>query len=1125
MSILDNIKSGVSGLWDKVKGWVSNVINKGKDILDEWAAQVAWNVWEFLWYDWDEVLERARANPLSTQVQEDWDNTIASEVIEDTADSVKKFAVDLTKYITTDHPPMGISYGISAFWDAAKGAIEATWIWDWGADFELDRISNYWQLPRALWSIATLANRRRWIDEDWTEEWKKISSLQDTIPWIINSMWLWLDVAYTGEDTDTVDRTPWQQQIALAISGTKDNIDWGQFYRDSWNNKDQAIWAFNSLSIYSDENLQKAAEATSIQTGASIEDTIKKFQDERAEVFKSVFDQSATGELTQADMSSIANAASIYITEYQQAQIDYEPIYEKEELEFYKRHYPTTWEDKVADKEKEKVRREEIGKLWLDAFPEASKYLNSVKWDITIPYAQRVKAVENFWELINTFTITQLDNENFADTLTNMWESAWLPVEEIKAIEAKIWQYGQNYTYYMERVYLNYGNVQDNNQAQDLADVDYIKNKILPTLADWQTMDVKWVSLTKADIEAIADGTYKQTMYDISESGSDKIRRDLAAQLVVEGITDPLRSVTINWEEHKVKLEQWTIWEKSAGMEWISYIQAQIKSIVRDQYKNSVYHKLWYDLFEWVSNVFWWTAQTTENAVAQWMRTQWDSNAISVLSKIWDTNRLNFDRPGWNLDEWWYNITSFMDEYWETALDIPLILASWWTSWALTAARKWVSLSRNWANLIRIGSTTRQVGMWRKLVTLWNYMQDMSATIHSNKFIQYLDNLANLTMPSRDKMLFSAWDLIELEKDWSKVDSFIRKAALSTGRKTTLWDFWREVLDGMVQDRIIANFILGKMDTDYTEWDVWADTILTIWIAPIAGLVQNMFWMSNKTKEAKWLLDFISWKDSREANREVVEMIIKNQWLVENQDYMKLADWRLVPANNATLQKFLDATRIANGAVNMFNKELLKDPVNASRRIAEWLNEASVVNYLKTQWATNNVTRSDVDNLLNSLKNELDVMNNWWSEATILAKYFSVNGAENNVFKTPNSATIIWWQSQPMMRQGTSTDIKTIFWITDEELNAWIPQSLLDSKSAENGVDYSKIFSRTEITNDDWTTEVVYKYWWFNNTEIWFNNATDGWLETLIDWLPTTSKQDVAIITKLAQDLDSEINC
>ena len=1124
MSLLDNIKSWVWQLWERATNAISNVINKGGEILDEWAANVASNIWEFFGYDWDTVYQKAKENPFTKQVKEDWDNTIASEVVEDTAESVKKFSVNIVdkfKEWLNNNPVIQTGAGLVDF--LSPKIKQAN---DWLAEAGIASLQNYWNIsPLSMIRVAMARRGGNDISDD-TKEWATVKSLQDTLPWIINTIWLGIDVTRVSDDTEYTTRTPAQQEVAVAISGTQDKIDWTQFYRDSGRDVERVNNEFANLSNYNDENIQKVAEEMSIWQWISIEDATQELQKERAKVFQSIFSESATAELTQEDMSAISNAAKNYVAEYEQANVDYRPIFEKEDIEYYKRFYPTTWEAKVAEKEKEKARRQEIGETWIDAFPEFARRLEEIKWDINVPYSERVIATENAGRLINAYSAMKLDNDNFILTLSNMSKAAGVSETDIQAIENKVNQYGKNYTYYMERVALNFIDTKDNNVAQDLADVDYIKNIVNPAMSDTDTLTIKWTRLTKADIQAIADWTYQWKDWSSYPPGyADKLRRDIAAQVVVEQMTQPLRTITVNGKENEIKLEQRHVGTNSFGMEWISYIQAQIKDVVRSQAKNNIYYNLWYDLFGWIADVYLWTAQTLENTWAESMRSVGDSNAVSVLSKIWDTNRLNFDKKWRDLNEWRYDVTSFIDEYWESVIDIPLLLYSWWTSGLLSTARKWVSLSRNGSRLVRLWTTARETTMWKKLITLWNYMQDMSATVHSSKFMKYLDGLSSATMPSRNKMLLWAWDIAELERDWAKLDAFLNTTAKSVGKQTTLWDFWREVFDGMIQDRIIANFLLGKMDTDYTEWDVWTDVILTTWLAPFTNQIVWLFWMSNKGKQAKALLDFVAWWTSVKQNREIIEYTIKNFGLVEWTDYMKLSDGKLVPANNKTVQKFLDATKIANSSVNIWNKMILNNPAEASRTLAYYLNEASFVDMVKNQRSTNLVGRTDVENYLQALKSELDIVNNGWSEASILAKYFQINTSEKNTFKTPNSISIIWWNDTPMLKSATTTDIKTIFWITDEELEAGITQAMIDAKSAENWVDYTQVFSRTEITNPDWTTETVYKYWWFNNTEIWFNNATDWWLEALIDWLPEAGKQDVAIVSKLAQDLDNELNC
>lgn len=1107
--------------------WVKNTVNDA-------ATETAVFLWWLFWKDEERIRENAKKESFTQYLDNnDW---WLSEFVSWWVDLFK----DIWKYV----------------WDAVVDEYKST-----PTSIFNPLTPIIWVAKKVwsdIWNSDIVKEARIWTDDLFTNDEEEINKkrVDNTIANSLQQFQYTSDYVTKWENSldfsnNNYAFTTWwpvvssqkndvEKDMSSVMAATSTKIDWKQDFAQYKDNDKWYEQKFNELSSWSDKSINEAAINLSFEHWVAIEDITAELKQERLKVINAAFWESKKEQLTDEDASIITNMAWKYVT-YRENQNEAYKAYEDKKTEsYYKQYFPETWEQKMQEKKDIEKRQEEFYNTWVDSIPTFAKFVWDKLSDINTSQTDKNILRKNLNTAINWVATLKLQNYQFIKELEWYENDAWLGKNFSQQIKQKFDEYEKNKIYYIEQSALNFASNQDNDTSKTTTDYNYIKDRVLWTVDSYT---FEWKTYTKQELQSIADWTY---VWNNSDNAS------LAARLVADHMTKPLRTVTdFDWKQREIKLEQY--W--NLGMQGINYMESQIKDIILSKTKNS-YRWAWYFATQWISYWLWFIAQTVENTVAWWLRQVWDisidennrSNSLwnlakdfissplwiewalwnkTTLSILWESNELVFDKAWWNLSEWYDNVTNFTDEYWEWIVDIATL---WSPLWAWWAAAKTLSLTRMW-NVIKwiweASKAARYITMWEKIIWMWDALIKTSEVIKWSRFANFIRWFWWLKSITKESMLANSF--AEWIEDWVKYEKYIDSLWRASSRFDNLWEFGKELLDNVLQDRLIWNFIVWKTNSQYSDDDVFWDSVLTLWAIPVirwvTWIIRGTEWFARTFKQNQEFNKIIwnIWKDYSSIEN-TLPNVLESFWIKKWVDFELTPQGKIIPKSVDAYDKIFDAQQIHAISWATLTRLAIESPEIAEVAIADALLKNDALSTIRKN--TSNISRTNINasEYLKMLWDEAKAMYDWWAASTVFSKYMWFAKDQINVVKSINSMTVIWnWEA--MFRTTNKWDIKTAMWFTDEQLDAWLTEEIIKQKSDEIWVDLKNIFSKTEVKNQDWWTSVVYKYGWQSDIEVGLSAVKWNELEELISKLPVESQKNVKVVEKLLWDLESNIPC
>ncbi len=893
--------------------------------------------------------------------------------------------------------------------------------------------------------------------------------------------------------------------LASAMDVISDKVDLSNesYIHSEWNG--WYNWTLAALAWWSDNVLDAEAEITALETWQPLEDIVDRYKSRRTEfINKEIFNESIVSNLSNEEAAIIANAAATYKLDRDETTSDFIDYDNKKREKFYKDYYPDNFESKIDNYYKELNQAQEDINQWTKFLPKASVALAEYQNDTDKTYREKEAAYKNFNAAINAYATMKKENRWFESEIEWYIKEWGLPIWFLKQIEEWNKDFEKNFTRYLDNSAVNYFKWWiTGNEAKTETDYQYIESIIIP---DNESYTFMWNELTATDLQAVVNGNYTE------------LNASYAARLVADHMTKEMRTITdFDWNELEIKLEQFGWWR---GMQWLNYVNSQIKDIVLNKWKTS-YKRAWYQALAWVSYWLWFVWQSIENTATTALKVPivlneetWIKSTLSVLGK---SNELNYNPAWWSFGEGYDSIVNFVDEYWEAIVDIPVMRSPLWAAWIWTRA---LSLSR-WGNRMKAVWGWKFWVLWSKVSSLWERMIKTSDNIKDWSIYRRARDYG--WIKSFSKKTFLAKPTSKLNAVWN-----IDRTSIASSQWNAIWATFKELVDNLVQDRLIWNFIVGKTTSSYTDDDVFWDSVITVWIIPVTrlftGILKGTQWL-NKTRWQNKQLDLIlKWlAGDVEARKTLFPKMLESFWIKEWVDFNISKAWEIVPTNVQSYDKIFDAHHLDTVAWNTFTKMSTTNPEKTEKAVIESLLQQDALESLRK---ADNVSRTWLSSrwYLDLLEKEWKSVVDWSAPSSVLAKYTEFNPNKLNVIKSLNSLTTVWkWDN--MLTKIDWDTLKASLGLSPAQFDAGITEKTIELLTKEKWVDLKKYFSVSEIKDKDWVVSEVYKWWWEDSFEVWHSLASWTDIKQLFEWLPKKAQSDIKIVQKLLNDLDINIPC
>lgn len=902
---------------------------------------------------------------------------------------------------------------------------------------------------------------------------------------------------------------PELRDLVWAIDSVSSKIDFSQegkdFSESEWGYLNRIWW---DLAIMNDGALMAQAETKAFESWLSIQDEFAKLAKSRTEYFnKNVFRDSLISDLTDEEAANLANSSASYVYYLQGKADDFNQYSKMKEERFYRDYYPDNYTEKINEKKKGIEAAQEV--IWnlTKITPKSSKLLAEIEENLETPQSEINSQKENLWSAISSIANLRQSNLIFNENISASFKDSWIESTLPAQIKAGTDDFEQKFEWYTDTSLYNYM-LWDitSDEAKTKTDYQYIKEILIPSD---DTYVLNWQEYSRRDLEQIAEWEYSVN------------NRNIAARLVADHMTSKMRNLTdVDWSKIEILLDQWWwgIW-----MQWMSYVQSQIKELVNNKTKAWFLHKS-YQAFVPLERAFWAVSQSAENVATAALRLPkqifWEDTWIkTTLSVLGMSNELYYDKIGWDFNEWYDKLTNFVDEYWEAALDIPFLLNP---KTFVTIPTKVAQFIRAW-NAVK--SITRWVEkytwLWDKISNLGNIMTKQSEYIFGEAIHQRAKNYWWLKPLVKRSFLFNSGP--KLDTAWQ-----IEAASIASARYHSLWAAWKEFIENMIQDRVIANFIIWKTNSEYTDEDIFFDSAITVWVIPFVrlftGITKWSVWFSSRYQQNKAVWDILKWLSWwAEEEKALFNSMLPVFWLKQGVDYR--IDWDVpVPLNAYWMDLMADANDIFWTTMSVARKIYTESPNNFELAFVEWVLQTDMMKNILNNSQSVSRTWMSTRWYMDTLAREFQAVIDWWSPATVLAKNVRMFSDRMNFVKSFNSLAVVW-QEGMQFKKATELDIKKWLNLNQDQLEAWITEDTLNILSEQQWIDLKSYFSKSEVKNKDWWVDVVYKYAGQDAFEWWHAKVSWTDIEELFNRLPTWTQKDIKVVEKVLSDLDIEIPC
>ena len=944
----------------------------------------------------------------------------------------------------------------------------------------------------------------RWVDEfeinkSWNIQWLDLYNKRFFKLWENQIVEVWDKTQAEKDLYDMVEKTNWIIDRSPLVKNADRNWIWD--FQKEWIQLLGKYWKTTLEDMIIDQSIKDWISVIDIETFWA--DEINKVKSDMiTDVSKFVW-KPVDFETAQ----TIANTFASLWEKSDQVTLEFKSRFKNEDQERLKKYYPEDFEKRINEI---KIKNEEVANLekdvtWLlstEAKELSNKLLVEKDW------GKRALMKNNFLQLQDQISSNTQWSSEFVQVVSDLtkWDIRYNQFNE--DLKRSVDLYDKNFTNFAKLKYNNFFWWLNNIDSERLAEKKYA----LEIWDEWAI--VEWKRLTKEEIRSTVDWW---NVWDIS-------------RIVAYHITAPLSKVKdIDWKEKDIALQRYMIWKNKFNpvwMEWINYMNAQIKDIVLANTK-SAYVSMWYRLWWIVSNAFSVIWQAWENILSNPIRNAQELtlniNNKTALSFIWETNNLQFNEDWTSFSEFLNTSANFIDEYWEVAPDLILsITPAWFYKAPIVLARaakatriweafsKWASLLNNWSKLINYWENIndlRLIGIWKKMVDLsvkWNKMVDDAVDLYKSVDVLWFVNKWNLASAGN------------LSKEWA-ID------VINAGNKRLIWTqqlkstFW-ELVENVVQDRVVWSLIFNKTNTTYED-DVKIDNLITFWMfLPFWILkwwTKRTTWFTTQRKVLDSLRDVMTWNAAsdnlvRIATRSALdtEILKAKEWV----DYAVNSEWIIYWLSANWQKKVNDAQSIGQVFVNQTNKAIIATWWDVSQ-----FSKIVAIRRLQDIWVQRRKRWEPIEDIFQ----EINQLVKWWSSTDVFAKEFAIKEWENTAVVAWDWATVLLGKNE-MIQQ---TKVKDLLWFTPSELEAWIPESVLTQRISEKWVDVWVKDLFTKIESDSW--EPIYKYWWENSIEIASNKiANKEWeMQDIINRLPEEQQKLVSISESILNDLSANIIC
>lgn len=1081
-----------SGLWN-----IAPALNI--DLPSAWlqdnAAIAAWTAAQ-----WAATINDMNTNPMFDYIA--WE-------ISDTWTDIAKYIFDSYNKNIAWQSPLDISRNILAWIQTLSSPISSiitSYIPSKASDiWNSDAFKDSVRMPTSLF-FSTTAEKQNAKNKSMPLVYETMKALQ----------WDNISQMYANAPTDQV--------VIEWIKATKDKVDWETISTEISNNE----WVAQSLMDLSlqweDAQYKRIKDAVVkqswIQDSDIIEEVTRNYMAEQDKSDAESIRKSIAPYLKKWQTLTDSEAILIWRTIWQsvgntlKAQYDYNTALDAERTKAVKELYPTRWKAKLDEYKK---KADDV-----KAFNDAVMIWWLPQTDALLKKAHEDKNWKKFWEMQAYVSEARNSIANISGSLVDapktIREMEWKTQADriyLTRLADSLEKSSIETTDRMKKFADIFGVAQYNSEFtrewEKIADITYIKDVIIKDGKYW----IDWKDYSKEELEQIANDN---TINWVAK------RSELVAKYIVE---ESRKIPKLEWWTDVLPFSQrWNFWKS-----WIWYIVQKQKEFAYE-HTSSLYNTLWYDALwviwwavDFVANV--WENQVLTNPLRRaedilWWKEKWVGIWLkdtygSTLWLLWASNELSYNHYGTSFGNWVNSLVNFADEYGEAPIQVYMLAANPYNVWravVVSSAKVFNLAPRALAFSARVAWAWLEI-WWATETAMWLY-QTANKISKSTEFISKLEvftprakwftsALKNMT----EVNLFRANTLItDAAQITPEIASQQNKlASVAAWKNAMVNSFIRETLENVVQDRIIANFMLWHTSTTYTDDDVLMDLWFSVSV-PIITSLSKLVWVL-----WAWFKTLELWNIVDTKNKQLLAEYIKDpkRWLKEWKDFMVWADWTIMATNANGLNKVKDVEKmyfywIQNLMDNIWNPDfqkamsqaiLVEDLVNKWRTtIAEW-----------SRWAFTPEFVQFADTLVNESK----LIADWKLSLTdVIAKKFVYAPDNNTVVDLWWSITWVW--NNKMTRNPEQTVSKT-FWL--EKWKTFSEDEVNSMKTAAGISD--SMFTKIE---EDWTTK--FKYHWDTATEIAIAKASwEEWIDDMIKNIPDVAfKDNIQIRAKILNDLD-----